>query len=70
MEEKLLKLFAQVSLIGVLVYVVGAALGKGDEFRFKHHPKDRKMDPNSPVWAHSNVQGPNASTNRAAAIVH
>jgi len=67
-EQKLLKLMAQLSFLALLIWVGAAALGKRSQLKVHKHPSDRKQDPNSPVWQHSGVKGPLASPTMATAI--
>jgi len=68
MEQKAMKLMAQLSFLAVLVWVLAAACGKRRELRIAAHPADRRMDPNSPVWQHSNVKGPLAGYHNAVGV--
>lgn len=68
MEQKLLKLTAQVGFLALLMYVGASVVGKRDELKLHRHPKDRRQNPDSPVWQHSNVRGPLASPINAVAV--
>ena len=68
MEEKALRLIAQVGLIGVGIYVIAAVMGKGGQVHIKKHASVAKQDPTSIVWNNSPVQGPNANPNRGAMV--
>ena len=68
MEQQALKLMAQLTFIAVMVYVLAAAFGKRRDLRIAAHPANRRMDPNSPVWQHSNVKGPLAGYHNAVGV--
>jgi hypothetical protein len=60
MEEKVLRLMAQLGLIALIVWVIAGAMGKRNQAAVKHTRK-RRQDPKSPVWNQSPVQAPSAS---------
>ena len=61
MEDRILRLVAQVGLLALGVWVLASAVGKGSQATITKPKQARKLDPKSQVWNQSPVVGPDAS---------
>jgi hypothetical protein len=67
-EKDLLKVIAQLGVIGLIGYALLAVMGKGSKLYVKKHASLQKQDPTSLVWSNTTVQGPNASSNKGQLV--